>query len=170
MYQGGGGESCAVFRCTNNRKKLYTWKQSICQEHKSIFHKDCPCVVPFSLHKIPKEENERLKWQRALHRNDLPKNVFVCSTHFIDGRPTARNPTPTLNLGQCKMPLHHCRTGVCRKIPVHRITEIPGCYLNKITYKMCEIGLNNLKYGYFQLDIYSNSCQTVCCMVMYGYE
>ncbi|XP_062609298.1 uncharacterized protein LOC134271054 [Saccostrea cucullata] len=99
MYKDGGGESCAVFNCFNNRKKIYLWKQSICKNHGDILHKDCPCIVPYSLHKMPKAEPEKLQWQRALHRNDLPKNVFVCSTHFIDGRPTARNPIPSLNLG-----------------------------------------------------------------------
>ncbi|XP_062616009.1 uncharacterized protein LOC134277703 [Saccostrea cucullata] len=99
MYKDGGGESCAVFNCFNNRKKIYLWKQSICKVHGDILHKDCPCIVPYSLHKMPKAEPEKLQWQRALHRNDLPKNVFVCSTHFIDGRPTARNPIPSLNLG-----------------------------------------------------------------------
>lgn len=41
--------------------------------------KDRPYAVPYRLHKIPKEEKVRLKWQwaRPLNRNDLPKNVFV---------------------------------------------------------------------------------------------
>jgi hypothetical protein len=40
--------------------------------------------VPYSRHKMPKIE-ETLKWQRALQRNDLPRNVivYVCSTHFL---------------------------------------------------------------------------------------
>lgn len=54
----------------------------------------------FNIHFVfKKEENDKLKSQRALHRNYLLKNVFVYSTQFIDGRPTALNQTPSLNLG-----------------------------------------------------------------------
>lgn len=54
----------------------------------------------FNIHFVSKkEENDKLKSKRALHRNYLLKNVFVYSTQFIDGRPTARNQTPSLNLG-----------------------------------------------------------------------
>lgn len=55
----------------------------------------------FNIHFVfRKEENDKLKSPRALHRNYLLiVNVFVYSTQFIDGRPTALNQTPSLNLG-----------------------------------------------------------------------
>ena len=40
-----------------------------------------------------------LEWIKALNRKELPKKVFVCSEHFIDGKPTDRNPYPKLKLG-----------------------------------------------------------------------
>jgi hypothetical protein len=51
---------CAVFKYTNNRKKLHLWKQSISREDGDIPHKDYSSVVPYSRHKMPKIE-ETLK-------------------------------------------------------------------------------------------------------------
>lgn len=64
----------------------------------SLQVKDRPCSVPYSLHKILKEEKVGLEWQwaRPLDRNDLPKNEFVFSIYLIDGQPTIRNPTLSL--------------------------------------------------------------------------
>lgn len=89
------------FNCIDNRKKLYLWDQSLCQEDDDIFYKlkkDRPCSVPYSMHKIPKEEKVGLKWQwaRPLDRNNLPKNELAFSIYLIDGQPTIRNPTLSL--------------------------------------------------------------------------
>ncbi|XP_048753449.2 uncharacterized protein LOC125664649 [Ostrea edulis] len=65
----------------------------------------------------------KLKWQRALHRHDLPKNVLVCSTHFVDGRPTARNPTPSLNLGY-KAPVKVGRRLLKRKFVAQKLEMV----------------------------------------------
>jgi hypothetical protein len=48
---------------------------------------------------MPSKECIRLEWNKVLIRKELPKKVFVCSEHFIDGKPTDRNPYPKLKLG-----------------------------------------------------------------------
>lgn len=71
-------------------------------------------AVQCRLHKIPKEQNVRQNWQwaRPLSWNYLPKNVFVFSIYFIDGRPKAWNPTLSLNKASVQFyrKLHRCRT------------------------------------------------------------
>jgi hypothetical protein len=98
-YKTGSGEFCAVKYCSNSRKRLFVWDNSECDEHVGILHKDCACLRPFKLHKCPKDEEKRREWIKALNRKELPKNIRVCSEHFIDGKPTPRNPAPKLNLG-----------------------------------------------------------------------
>ncbi|XP_021377683.1 uncharacterized protein LOC110465879 [Mizuhopecten yessoensis] len=97
MYKRGGGEACAVVGCSHNRKKYMFGKRRCARV--GIIHEDCPCCVPYSLHKLPSDEEVKREWVAALHRKDLPKNVCVCSQHFIDGRPTEQNPAPKINLG-----------------------------------------------------------------------
>ena len=46
-----------------------------------------------------KPEVVRLQWLKALNRQSAPKRVIVCSLHFLDGKPTVKNPYPQLNLG-----------------------------------------------------------------------
>ncbi|VDI47584.1 Hypothetical predicted protein [Mytilus galloprovincialis] len=48
---------------------------------------------------MPANETKRFQWIKALNRKTLPKQVFVCSNHFLDGAPTEQNPFPKLNLG-----------------------------------------------------------------------
>ena len=38
----------------------------------------------------------RLQWENTLNRKSLPKQVFACSEHFLDGKPTERNPIPVI--------------------------------------------------------------------------
>ena len=51
---------------------------------------------------IPVNEEERKTWihvvSKAREAFDHPKNLKVCSNHFIDGKPTQSNPDPTLFL------------------------------------------------------------------------
>ena len=101
-YKKGGGSTCAVNGCTNNRRKLSIWKESICDIH-NIVHDECDCLIPFKFHVMPSKTPAKLEWIKALNRQSLPKQVFVCSEHFIDGRPTDRNPYPKLKMGyECK--------------------------------------------------------------------
>jgi hypothetical protein len=98
-YKTGSGQICSVKYCSNSRKRLFLWNNSECDEHVGILHKDCACIKPFCLHKCPKNEEIRREWIKALNRKELPKYIIVCSEHFIDGKPTQRNPSPKLRLG-----------------------------------------------------------------------
>ena len=97
-YRAGGGDSCAIVGCANNRKKLFRWRHEVCDKH-SILHDDCPCLLPFTLHRLPADDSQRLRWVKAINRKDLPKRVFVCSCHFEDGLPTQKNPIPSIAMG-----------------------------------------------------------------------
>jgi len=74
-------------------KQIILWKKSMCELHGQM-HDQCPCLFPYRLHVMPSKESIRLEWNKALNRKELPKKVFVCSEHFIDGKPTDRNPYP----------------------------------------------------------------------------
>ena len=52
------------------------------------------------LHALPKDETVRKTWEQQIlkGRKDLHNNCFVCSNHFLDGRPTKSNPSPSLFL------------------------------------------------------------------------
>lgn len=113
------------FKCIDNRKNIL-WNQSKSRRRwYSSQIKDRPYAVPYRLHKIPKKEKVRLKWQwaRPLNPNDLPKNVFVFSINFIDGRPTAWNPTFSSNKASLQFywKLHRCRT-IARKVGEFKLT------------------------------------------------
>ena len=47
-------------------------------------------MIPYRLHAM------RLQWANTLNRKSLPKQVFACSEHFLDGKPTERNPIPVI--------------------------------------------------------------------------
>ena len=65
---------CVIFGCHHNQKKLHDWKKAHCAEH-GLLHEDCPCLQPFSMHCIPKNEERRLAWTRAINRKDyVPKD------------------------------------------------------------------------------------------------
>lgn len=97
-YKKGGGRSCAVNGCSNNNKKISVWKESHCEVHGDL-HKNCPCLIPYKLHTMPSDGPIKAEWTKALNRKSLPKQVYVCSEHFLDGQPTDRNPSPKLKLG-----------------------------------------------------------------------
>ena len=94
-YKTGSGQVCAVRDCTNSRKKLFVWDKTECDVHGSL-HEECKCKRPFTLHKAPKDEELRRLWVKALNRKEVPKHICICSEHFIDNKPTPRNPTPKL--------------------------------------------------------------------------
>ncbi|GAB6025320.1 hypothetical protein CHUAL_014022 [Chamberlinius hualienensis] len=98
-----GGLQCSVFGCSNSYAKLSKWKNELCEIHKEK-HEDCPCLVPYSLHRFPKNEELKSQWIAALQRKDFKPGTSarVCSLHFSDGRPTLDNPTPILDLGHDK--------------------------------------------------------------------
>lgn len=116
-YKTGSGEMCAVKSCSNSRKSLYKWDNSKCDEHDGILKKDCACIRPFKLHYLPKNPEIRRAWISALNRKDPPKNIVICSNHFIDGKPTPQNPVPQLHLG------YDSEVKVGRKAPRKRTTQ-----------------------------------------------
>jgi hypothetical protein len=62
----------------------------------STKNEDCSCMIPYRLHTMPSKESMRLQWANTLNRKSLPKQVFACSEHFLDGKPTERNPIPVI--------------------------------------------------------------------------
>ncbi|XP_063057122.1 uncharacterized protein si:ch211-113p18.3 [Engraulis encrasicolus] len=98
----GSGLTCAVIGCHNNSRKLKMWKKSVCALHSPQFKEDCPCCVPYGVHRFPgraEDEDIRKMWIKNVHRKDFaPKQVFkgVCGVHFPDGRPTQEHPYPII--------------------------------------------------------------------------
>ena len=72
------------------------WKQTFCELHKQK-HEDRSCMIPYRLHTMLSKESIRLQWANPLNRKSLPKQVFVCSEHFLDGKPTERTPIQQFN-------------------------------------------------------------------------
>lgn len=70
-YKKSGGAHCSVFGCTNNNAKLYKWKKTLCEIHDGEMHTDCPCLVPFSMHKFPANEDRRREWISCINRKGL---------------------------------------------------------------------------------------------------
>lgn len=99
--KGSGAHCCCMIGCDNTRKKLNARKTSECEEHAPLVHNDCPCIVPLvRFFMLPGTDAEaRLEWIKAINRETLPRQVNVCSDHFVDGKPTKENPNPTENLG-----------------------------------------------------------------------
>ncbi|KAL1442380.1 hypothetical protein MTO96_030836 [Rhipicephalus appendiculatus] len=77
--------------------------------HAPQLHQECPCPRPFSMHRIPQGEKNKLArqcWLANLQRENFNPGTSarVCSVHFVDGRPTEDNPYPTLHLGTLNVP------------------------------------------------------------------
>lgn len=90
---------CAVIGCDNSHRKRIRLMKEVCHRHKGHRSK-CRCGV-YSFHRFPFSSKWRHKWIEALR---LPNDEFidsswVCSVHFVRGRPTVTNPVPTLHLG-----------------------------------------------------------------------
>lgn len=56
------------------------WKKSVCALHSPQFKEDCPCCVPYGVHRFPgraEDEDIRKMWIKNVHRKDFaPKQVF----------------------------------------------------------------------------------------------
>ena len=86
-------QAVGTHACSNNRKKIFLWKKSMCARSDtrsmSMYYSiQTTCNTIQGIYTI-----------RALNRKELPKKVFVCFEHFINGKPTDRNPYPKLKLG-----------------------------------------------------------------------
>ncbi|KAK7463950.1 hypothetical protein BaRGS_00038062, partial [Batillaria attramentaria] len=97
------GVRCSVHGCQCNHRKLNLLLEQPCFDHKPLRRQDCSCDPPYRMHRMPDHDPElRRQWLAALNRKDPPRNVFVCSYHFVDRKPTKENPLPELNLGYQK--------------------------------------------------------------------
>ena len=70
-YKTSGGKQCVVIGCKNNQKKLYIWGQSECEIHAGQKREDCSCVQPFKLHCLPKDEERKRSWLKAINRKSF---------------------------------------------------------------------------------------------------
>ncbi|RXN14135.1 transcriptional repressor p66-alpha isoform X1 [Labeo rohita] len=98
------GTTCAVSGCYNNRRKLNLWLNQECYDHKPLTKAECPCPQWYTFYRMPNTEEDKRMWLRNLYLKKPPKNLYVCSFHFVDKRPTAENPYPTLWLGYYRPP------------------------------------------------------------------
>ena len=83
---------CVAVGCTSDSRK---WKNPA----------KYPGMIGVEFHQFPKENPERRIWYKLLRRGgDADHLTFerisyyhrVCSLHFVDGKPTTKNPHPTL--------------------------------------------------------------------------
>ncbi len=97
--RGGSGRFCAVKGCHNSYRKLKNFLDQECYEHKPTIRAECQCPRPFKLHKMPSDDESKRQWLAALNLKFPPRNVNVCSFHFVDRQPTTENPHPEVWLG-----------------------------------------------------------------------
>lgn len=96
---------CAFPGCSNSAYTLSRWKTSNCETHVGFLKKDCQCLPPFTLYPFPQDNDTRREWVKIVNRKD-PKtgknwepnaDSRVCSKHFLDGKPTSLNPSPSFS-------------------------------------------------------------------------
>lgn len=84
--------NCAVRGCHNSWRKRNLTLSQLCYEHQKK-RSEC-CGPAFTLHRPPVKEKDRRAWLKALNLKNPPKFPFVCSYHFVDGKPTPEHPYP----------------------------------------------------------------------------
>lgn len=55
------------------------WIKSVCVAHKPLLKEDCPCYLPFSLHRFPgrtDEEGVRKVRVKTIYRKDFTPNKY----------------------------------------------------------------------------------------------
>ncbi|XDV43509.1 hypothetical protein PO909_011982 [Leuciscus waleckii] len=103
---GGSGRICSVKGCHNSYRKLKKLLDNECYDHKPATRAECTCPKPFKFHRMPSDDEGKRKWLAALNLKFPPRNIHVCSFHFVDRQPTTENPFPELWLGYDR-PLKH---------------------------------------------------------------
>ena len=104
----------------------------MCEEHHAL-RKECPCSRPFSLFSFPSIKRSLRKREIRLINRTMQKNTrwtqgqsdMVFSLHFVDGRPTFRNPYPTENLGYDKCEKKPRRKFCRQELPVSNSQMTP---------------------------------------------
>lgn len=77
------GKTCSVVGCKNCSGDMSVWNHAVCTKHAPLAHMDCPCLVPFSLHRFPSVKNEerRRQWLANMERKNFnPGKSAVVST------------------------------------------------------------------------------------------
>ena len=108
-----------VIGCSNSTYKLNKWKAESCEKH-GVKKKKCDCAAPFKLFCFPstlRNSKERSKWEPG-------NSDRVCSIHFVDDQPSAKNPYPTLNMGYEKKQTNPRR--VIKKFPLRNLVDVAG--------------------------------------------
>ncbi|XP_059195123.1 uncharacterized protein LOC131976217 [Centropristis striata] len=88
---------CSVRGCHNNWRKRRASLQQMCFEHGKT-RAEC-CGATFNLYPPPSTDEARRMWLKALNLKKPPKKPYICSFHFVDGRPSAQHPYPEKWLG-----------------------------------------------------------------------
>ncbi|XP_062336453.1 uncharacterized protein si:dkey-56d12.4 [Osmerus eperlanus] len=89
--------NCAVRGCHNTWGKRNQTLNYDCFDHGK---KRSECCGPlFTLHRAPTDVEDLRLWLKALNLKNSPKCPFVCSYHFVDGKPTPEHPYPEKWLG-----------------------------------------------------------------------
>ena len=85
-----GHDRCVVGICDNDKR------------YPERFIKHSHVTGKLVFHKLPADLEKRQAWINAVAKGrkdfHVPKHLFVCSNHFIAGKPTKNNPNPTLFL------------------------------------------------------------------------
>lgn len=88
---------CSVYGCHNNWKKRRISLEQHCIEHD---RKRAECCGPrFNLYPPPSKKEDLRLWLKALNLKYPPKRPYVCSFHFVEGKPTPEHPYPEKWLG-----------------------------------------------------------------------
>ncbi|XP_042367469.1 uncharacterized protein LOC121961516 [Plectropomus leopardus] len=98
------GSTCAVSGCYNNTKKVKDFLETSCCLFHYKLRRDCMCPAPYRLHSMPRNQERRAAWLKALRLKRPPKRVYVCSFHFVERIPTKLHPDPELYLGHDQSP------------------------------------------------------------------
>ncbi|XDV25732.1 hypothetical protein PO909_029600, partial [Leuciscus waleckii] len=88
---------CLVKGCHNNWIKRQEQLNKLCYEH-NVKRSEC-CGAVYDSHPPPKDEEHLRQWRKALNLKCPPKRPYVCSYHFMDGKPTDEHPYPEKWLG-----------------------------------------------------------------------
>lgn len=147
--------TCAVVKCSNSTYRLLQWQKKFCTIHQSHNGRgQCICEPPFKMTPFPTLSHQRDLWINNINRIEAVDRTVkdriggkpveirhkkgdkwhpmsydrVCSDHFVDGKPSAENPFPTLNMGHDDLASNKKK----RKPPVNRCTISKR---TKLTYK-----------------------------------
>ncbi|XP_041928787.1 uncharacterized protein si:dkey-56d12.4 [Alosa sapidissima] len=98
---------CSVRGCHNNWVKRRASLQQYCVVHGKT-RAEC-CGAAFNLYPPPSSDKDRRMWLKAVNLKKPPKKPYVCSFHFVDGKPSDQHPYPEKWLGYVTPPTKKAR-------------------------------------------------------------